>query len=229
MGETSEQHMANETCIDSRARACTNSCRDAGEEELSFSSKSILAMYPEARLSLGLDLQGGIDLDLEVDIDEAVASSVQRDIEAVKTAFDIEGIELDDVRRDHTAPVLLFLPSEGTSMNQISGFMDNKFKLIDGTPKYSYENTRPMSFEGAEREFLAFRITEASAAEVSKNAIEQALETLRSRIDETGVKGAFHRIEGRQSHQRSASRYRQCSTGHVGNWNGSGLGIHDGR
>jgi preprotein translocase subunit SecD len=41
------------------------------EEETFFAS-----LLPSAQLSLGLDLQGGIDMTLQVEVDEAVVSSV---------------------------------------------------------------------------------------------------------------------------------------------------------
>ncbi|MFT5683723.1 MAG: preprotein translocase subunit SecD, partial [Myxococcota bacterium] len=59
-----------------------------------------------------------------------------------------------------------------------TSFMEKKF------PGYEYANTR----DGFDGEQYAFSVTEVEAKGIRERAVEQALETLRSRIDETGVK-----------------------------------------
>ena len=70
---------------------------DRQREELPFWASTVLAVYPSARLSLGLDLQR-IDLDLDVEIEEAIVSSVQRDLSSIRK-FAEDDVQLVDVRR----------------------------------------------------------------------------------------------------------------------------------
>ena len=45
-----------------------------------------VSLLPEGRINLGLDLQGGIDMTLQVEVDEAVVSAVHRDVAPLKTS-----------------------------------------------------------------------------------------------------------------------------------------------
>jgi preprotein translocase subunit SecD len=132
----------------------------------------------EARINLGIDLRGGIDLTLDVDINEAVISSVQRDIKPVKDAASEAGLNVSSLRRERGEPVLLFGLGEGTGMNAVTLFMSEKY------PAYAYDGTRDID----EATVHAWRVTEEHVAYVEERSVKQALETLRNRIDETGVK-----------------------------------------
>jgi preprotein translocase subunit SecD len=135
-------------------------------------------LLPKNQLNLGLDLQGGIDLTLQVESAEAVISSVHRDIAPVRSMSQDDGLRLADVRRAPGEPTLLLLGKEGVAEDEIRRFMTKRFD------SYDYEGTRIV--DGSE--YHAFTILPKEAEYIEKRAVEQALETLRSRIDETGVK-----------------------------------------
>ncbi|MFT5584725.1 MAG: preprotein translocase subunit SecD [Cognaticolwellia sp.] len=131
-------------------------------------------LMPSTRLNLGLDLQGGIDLTLNVDMDEAVLSSVARDVLPLKATSEEEGIVITDIRRERGEPVLLVtLPAE-TEVGDFRSAVMSKYK------DYSYEG----EVDGVHR----FALTDTARAEIETGAIEQAVEMLRNRVDETGVK-----------------------------------------
>lgn len=135
-------------------------------------------VLPNKKVNLGLDLQGGIDLTLEVEVDEAVRSSVQRDVAAVKMAAPGEKLVLDDVRRDRKAPAMLIAPGAGTNLDAVKEFMSSKFRT------YQYKHSE--TIEG--KDFFYFEMLDAAQAEIKTRSVEQALETIRNRVDETGVK-----------------------------------------
>jgi preprotein translocase subunit SecD len=147
---------------------------EAEEEELGFFE----SLLPSAQLSLGLDLQGGIDMTLQVEVDEAVVSSVQRDINPLRDTSENEGLFLSEVRRSSGEPTLLFKATDDFTLGELTAFMEKKFA------GYEYTNTRTID----DADHYAFSITEQEAEFIRQRAVEQALETLRSRIDETGVK-----------------------------------------
>ena len=132
------------------------------------------AMLPKTKLVLGLDLQGGIDLTLDVDIDEAIHATVGRDVQPVLDAAEREGVVLDDVRRVRGEPSL-DIKSATTDLGDIQDFM-----VKSGYQSYRYLST--------EDDWHRFEMTEEAQDEVSEKAIEQAVELLRSRVNETGVK-----------------------------------------
>ena len=133
---------------------------------------------PNKKVNLGLDLQGGIDLTLEVETDEAVLSTVQRDVAPVKQTAERDGIKLDDVRRDRRKASLLIDPADGVNLDAVQSFLRQRFAA------YAYEHSETV--DG--KDYLVFSMTEEARIAVADAAVNQALETIRNRIDETGVK-----------------------------------------
>ena len=191
IGTKSQDYFETETCVNQHHSACISSCQTANEEELPFWASTVLAVYPSARLSLGLDLQGGIDLDLDVEIEEAIVSSVQRDLSSIREFAEEDDVQLVDVRRSPGEAVVLLQPSEGQTLGSIESFLTKRFQ--DSSPagvfdKYTYIETKSIDVDGQPAEFYAFAVSEDAREMIATRSIEQALETLRSRIDETGVK-----------------------------------------
>jgi protein-export membrane protein SecD len=96
----------------------------------------------------------------------------------LKTLAETDGLSVADVRRAQGEPTLLVLGAEGVTQDEVRRFMAKRFDT------YSYEDIRVVDGQ----EYLVFTILPDQAEFLSKRAVEQALETLRSRIDETGVK-----------------------------------------
>ena len=171
LGESSEQRLADQA--ESAQSAATG---DKADEEVV--TRWYDPLLPDARINLGLDLQGGIDMTLKVEVEEAVISQVQRDLKPIREAAESEGISVTEVRRTPGLAELsigLGNPSEG---EKLRGFMKLKY------PGYELIETRDV--DGVPHE--VFRVTDASRQATSKRSVEQALETLRNRINETGVK-----------------------------------------
>jgi preprotein translocase subunit SecD len=135
-------------------------------------------LVSSARLNLGLDLVGGIDLTLAIGVDEAVESVVNREVRPVRETAAKDGIGLENVRRAPGQTVLLIEPATGVTQGEITNFMQDRFA------SYDYLETR--TEDG--RTWHAFSLKDERADEIRTNAVQQALETLRNRIDETGVK-----------------------------------------
>jgi preprotein translocase subunit SecD len=137
-----------------------------------------LDWLPSNRINLGLDLQGGIDMTLEVEVGEAVISSVHRDVGPLQTLAAEDGLRLADTRRARGEAVLLLRGEEGVPSDEIRRFMTKRFNT------YEYLETREL--DGFE--YMAFGLLSDQVQYIGDRAVEQALETLRSRINETGVK-----------------------------------------
>ena len=133
---------------------------------------------PKSRINLGLDLQGGIDMTLHVGVDEATMSSVQRDVKPIRDAAEEAGLKLVDVRRATGEPTLLMQSAPGVGLNDINGFMSNRYS------NYEYDNDRDL--DGVS--YHAYTLTREEQDDIAERSVEQALETLRTRVDATGVK-----------------------------------------
>ena len=161
--------------LEAQAAAASGDGEDAAEQ---VDGPWWLDLLPEGRINLGLDLQGGIDMTLQVEVDEAVVSAVHRDVAPLKTLADDDGLRLADVRRARGEPVLLLRGEAEVPSDEVRRFMTKRFDT------YEFLETRTLDGD----EYLAFGVLPAQSKYSGDRAIEQALETLRSRIDETGVK-----------------------------------------
>lgn len=139
----------------------------------------LAAWLPSTRINLGLDLQGGIDLTLQVGVDEAVLSSVARDVQGVQGIAEREGLKLQDVRKARGEPMLEVRLAEGTTLEELRAALSGRM------PGYAYASTLT---DDAGAEWHRFEVTEDERARIADSSVEQAVETLRSRIDATGVK-----------------------------------------
>ncbi len=136
-----------------------------------------IAWLPNKVLTRGLDLQGGIALTLDVDTEEAVRSAIQRDIAPVKASAARDEVKLGEVRRHRTRPALL-VSVEGSDVDAVKTFFQASFK------RYRFVTTETVDT----RDWLVFQMKDDEQAAVAKSSVDQALETIRNRIDETGTK-----------------------------------------
>ena len=134
------------------------------------------AFLPDTRINLGLDLQGGIDLTLTVEVGEAISSSVSRDVQSIEDSAVEMGIAVDKVRRRRGEPVVE-VSASGVERSEITEAVRRNGDYIadssyeeDGVTWYPYE------------------LSDEAQVEVADRAVDQALEGLRNRVDATGVK-----------------------------------------
>jgi preprotein translocase subunit SecD len=137
-----------------------------------------MKLLPKYKLALGLDLQGGIDLTLNVGVDEAVLGTVQRTVKPLHDAATKDGLQLASVTRERGQPTLLIELGPSTGIDDLRKFMDKRYG------DYEYKSTKTV--DG--KEVHVYTLSDAAQASIKKNAIQQALQTLRDRINETGVK-----------------------------------------
>ena len=120
---------------------------------------------PNRGIALGLDLQGGIHLVFEVDGDRAVEITTERIAQRLKDILEKEnpGVEVK-------AEGLQIKISPDTP--EIRRAVEDAYANLEVVPS---------------GEALAFRISPVEAKRIRDNATEQALETIRNRVDQFGV------------------------------------------
>ena len=130
-------------------------------------------VMPSKGITLGLDLQGGIHLVMEVDEDRAVEIAVDRSVASLQDVLVEKKIPVESVTR--TGPAQVTIQFQNTELKaQIQ-------KAIDDYPTFSEKE----SAGSADR--LVWELREAEAKRIKDSAINQALETIRNRIDQFGV------------------------------------------
>ncbi|HEY5594698.1 MAG TPA: protein translocase subunit SecD [Nitrospiria bacterium] len=127
---------------------------------------------PSRGITLGLDLQGGIHMVLEVEEEKAVESLVERTASSIKDLLDAEKFPVESVKRTGSAELTVTLsgPDKKTDIA----------KKIEA----NYPNFIPKESPGNE---LVYHLREGEAIRIKDSATTQALETIRNRIDQFGV------------------------------------------
>jgi len=128
------------------------------------------------KIHLGLDLQGGMHLVMEVETEKAVESAMERISNDLKETLMEERVRFKHLDREGGAVVTLELPDK-ESRTRFEKILKNDFPNLDIK---SSETTN-----GIEKVYL--KIKDKQVASIEKFALEQSLETIRNRVDEFGV------------------------------------------
>lgn len=129
-------------------------------------------VVPSRGVALGLDLQGGIHLVLEVEEDRAVEIAVDRTVKAIQDLLVEKKISADIVEREQTTMIRIVATQE-------SDVEEIEKQVRDAFPSYFRK-----SKEGKQ---LLYEVNSDEAERIKNSAMSQALETIRNRIDQFGV------------------------------------------
>ncbi len=134
-----------------------------------FSIPSFMQTTSGKKISLGLDLQGGLHMLLGVNTDEAVSSKIKTIATSIKYFSDDEEILIDGLSIEENSVVFTVLDSDDLSK------MDKMLEKIKGLKVSKKE--------------LAYTLT-LSVEDIAKTkdlAVSQAVETIRNRLDQFGL------------------------------------------
>ncbi len=141
--------------------------------------------WPHKKINLGLDLQGGMHLVLEVQNIKAVEAEVERTIQEIKKELRKQGIKHRGISRLKDNSILVKLQN---------GENKSKFETVLSKDFENLITKRPEINAGIITFHLA--LPEKEIDTLKKMATAQALETIRNRIDEFGVSEPDIRIQG---------------------------------
>ncbi len=134
-----------------------------------FSMPSLLQMEKGAKVSLGLDLQGGLHMLLGVKVEEAVDSRYTSIASSIKHFTDRNEILLDSLTPGESSVDFVLLDSDDEPA------MNAMLKEVDGLK---------VDIEG---ENYHLTLTPESIEATKKLAVDQAIETIRNRLDQFGL------------------------------------------
>lgn len=131
--------------------------------------------YPlKEKINLGLDLQGGMHLVLEVQVDKAVEASLDRVGDDIKRSVAAQDLELDRVKSIYEGYQVKIMLVDEVDNPEIEKIMENYVHL----EKVSASEDPPE---------LIYAFTAAEVDRIKQNAVDQGLETIRNRVDQFGV------------------------------------------
>ncbi|MBL7687436.1 MAG: protein translocase subunit SecD [Bdellovibrionaceae bacterium] len=127
------------------------------------------------KMTMGLDIQGGLHLVLKVDVDGALKQDATRVMSTIRTDLEREKVQVKDIamndalRGDMTV-VLTSKDEAEKAEKRVTDYFGNTFNV-----------SRKSDTE------LALAFSELFVREFKKSTIDRAIETIRNRIDEFGV------------------------------------------
>ncbi|MBI3995802.1 MAG: protein translocase subunit SecD [Nitrospirae bacterium] len=129
-------------------------------------------VMPSRGITLGLDLQGGIHMVLEVEEEKAVENLVERTASSIKDFLDSEKLPVASVKRVGPSDLIVTLSDPGKKADVAKKIEANYSNFIQ---KESQDND------------LVYHLREGEVIRIKDSATTQALETIRNRIDQFGV------------------------------------------
>ena len=126
------------------------------------------------RLKYGLDIQGGLHLVMGVDTDGVLKEQTAREADSIKKRFVEEKITINKLE---------IVGEKGLSISIEAATSAD----IDSIKKYMEKNYFTYQMTESTGQKLVYTISEGHITSTRESAVNQAIETLRNRIDEFGV------------------------------------------
>jgi preprotein translocase subunit SecD len=141
------------------------------------------------QIKLGLDLQGGTHLILQVQVQEAISQETDQTVDRLTTQMRTKGIRYDEVRRvDDTHIVVRNVPSD-----QLSQFRD----LVHDQLEINWE----LSPAPGEVNASLLTLRQSAIARIQESTMSQSLETIERRINALGLTEPTIQPHGRKDNE----------------------------
>ena len=133
-------------------------------------------IWPHKKINLGLDLQGGMHLVLEVDSEKAVESTAERISQEIREELKKNRLRNIAVSRSEATQISIQVKN-ANNVGKFKELLDEEFRDL----RLISENTDNGAYS------VVLGLTETDRVHIKKLAVDQALETIRNRIDQFGV------------------------------------------
>lgn len=134
-------------------------------------STSYPSWLPDKTISQGLDLQGGLYLLLEVDTDKAVEQAAENRVDEIRGALREKKLRYRGVAREGRDAVRV-RPSASVNPDEVKTLLAERFPEMSATD---------------DGDGMLLTLVEQEQKDVRGWAVEQSIQTIRSRIDQFGV------------------------------------------
>jgi len=143
------------------------------------------ALWPHNQINLGLDLQGGMHLVLEVDTDKAIKSTAERVAQEIRELLKKKRIRHVSVDQIENTKISAQIKKE-ENIEKFRALLDDAFKDLRMLSESKSDGTLTIIMDFPDRD----------SDQIKKLAVDQALETIRNRIDQFGVSEPDIRRQG---------------------------------
>jgi len=141
------------------------------------------------QIKLGLDLQGGTHLILQVQVQEAIAQETDQTVDRLTTAMRAKNIHYDEVRRMDDTHIVV----RNVAPDQTSDFRD----LVHD----QYEGVWELTPAPGETNAFLLTMRQSALARIQENTMEQSLETIERRVNALGLTEPTIQPQGRKDNE----------------------------
>src|ERR1700682_3474757 len=141
------------------------------------------------QIKLGLDLQGGTHLILQVQVQEAIAQETNQTVDRLTNQLRAKNIRYDEVRRVDDTHVVV----RNISSDQLSEFRDLVASQL--------QNVWDMSPTAGERSSYTLSLRPSAVAAIQEQTMQQSLETIERRIHAMGLNQPIIQRHGRNDNE----------------------------
>lgn len=142
-------------------------------------------LWPHKKINLGLDLQGGMHLILGVDTKKAVENTIERLAQELRESLRKEKLAVQSVERAENVQIRVKIGASEAA-DQLKSLLEKEFVDLK-------EQSRTQDQDGAT---ILLGLSAADMHTIEQQSVDQALETIRNRIDQFGVSEPDIRREG---------------------------------
>ena len=141
------------------------------------------------QIKLGLDLQGGTHLILQVQVQEAIAQETDTTVDRLTTALRAKNVHYDEVRRVDDTHILVrnIDPSQYSQLSDIVGTQ--------------YNNVWDLSAAAGEPNSYTLTLRPGEIASLQERTVTQSLETIAQRINALGLTEPTIQLHGRKDNE----------------------------
>jgi len=141
------------------------------------------------QIKLGLDLQGGTHLILQVQVQEAIAQETDQTVDRLTTAMRAKNLHYDEVRRMDDTHIVV----RNVAPDQTSDFRD----LVHD----QYEGVWELTPAPGETNAFLLTMRQSALARIQENTMEQSLETIERRVNALGLTEPTIQPQGRKDNE----------------------------
>jgi preprotein translocase subunit SecD len=141
------------------------------------------------QIKLGLDLQGGTHLILQVQVQEAIAQETDQTVDRLTTQLRAKNISYDELRRLDDTHILV----RNVDPKQLDAFRD----IVNA----QYANYWDMSPTAGDPSGYTLTLRQGAVAQIQENTMTQSLETIDRRINALGLTEPTIQLHGRKDNE----------------------------
>lgn len=141
------------------------------------------------QIKLGLDLQGGTHLILQVQVQEAIAMETDQTVDRLSGQLRAKNIGFDEIRRADDTHILV----RNVSIDQASQFRD----LVNDQLSRVWD----MAAAAGQSNSYVLTLRQAAIAQIQETTMQQSLETIERRINALGLTEPTIQLHGRNDNE----------------------------